>query len=712
MAWGLYLTCLLAALQLRAQPPVLPIGSRPNILFIILDDVGKDQLAAFNPAAPTGPMTPVLNAVVAAGVKFTNFYTTPECSPSRVAFFTGRYPLRTGVDAAILDLDLPAAQISPYEITTPKVLATAGYRSALLGKYHLSVPDNNPDGIEAPIVLGWDLFKGNMNSGPSGIDVTLGGQYTKDVTKYASGFPLGKQTGAAWFLVAGKPKCDENNGAGYTGQQAVTLGGIPALDTLGAFAPKCSAAAGSGPDFTSQNGYYVWNEITANSAGVQTQTARQYIVSAQTDAAIDWIKAQKQGPAPVRPWMATVSYTAIHTPYQQPPAELYPPGFVWPANIPEDPSNIAAQHVLGQLMLAAVDKEIGRLLVNIGLATLDAQGKLVYNPAATNTMVVIAGDNGTYFPSVYPPYSALRSKGSPYETGVTTPLIVAGPLVAAPGRSVTHLVNCVDLFRLFAEIAGVNVRSVVPASHLLDSEPVLPYLTNPNQQSFREYNFSQLGSGLKAPSSKTWPCVLSIGPVKLGADNIFTTQSYCELNGGEWYGPTAVQPVPLFPTSCAIQQAGLYKIFSIGSNKSWALRNDKYKLLKFERAPCDADKGEYEFYDLTPNPTTNPAGIELPEGDLLTKGQPVNLTADQLANFGKLAFALQAVIKSEPACYGDGNLDKRVGIEDLLGVWRLQGLPSVFDFNADGVTGGEDFRSVLANFGNRCLQHGPGVPPE
>jgi hypothetical protein len=60
-------------------------------------------------------------------VTFTNFQTTPQCSPSRAAFFTGRYPLRTGVTSAILDEDLPAAHVSPFEITTPRLLSTAGY---------------------------------------------------------------------------------------------------------------------------------------------------------------------------------------------------------------------------------------------------------------------------------------------------------------------------------------------------------------------------------------------------------------------------------------------------------------------------------------------------------------------------------------------------------------------------------------------------------
>src|SRR5262249_33010437 len=160
---------------------------------------------------------------------------------------------------------------------------------------------------------------------------------------------------------------------------------------------------------------------------------------------------------------------------------LYPPGFVWPKEVPEDSTNPQAQKIMGDLMLFAIDKEIGRLLVSTGLAKQGTSGELIYRPEATNTMIVIVGDNGTWLASVKFPYPPLRAKATPYQTGVSAPLVVSGPLVREPGRSVSQMVNCVDLFQLFGEIAGVDVRAVVPASHILDSQPVLPYLTNPNQ---------------------------------------------------------------------------------------------------------------------------------------------------------------------------------------------------------------------------------------
>jgi hypothetical protein len=710
------LACLgAAALQLggplRAQTHPHPVRSAPpNILFIILDDVGKDVLASFNPSAPTAALTPNINAVIAAGVKFTNFYTMPECSPSRAAFFTGRFAFRTGVNAAILADDLPAAQVSPYEMTTPRVMSQAGYQSALIGKYHLGGPENNPDGNDAPVALGWNYFNGNLRGAPPGIDVTLGGQYTKDTTKYASGFPIGSQPGVAWFQASnGQVRCDNNQGAGYTGQQAVALGGIPALDASGNFASTCADAAGSGPNFTTPNGYYVWPLVVADASGLQATQSRQYMTTAQTNAAVAWI--QTQGKAAGHPWMATVAYNAIHTPYQEPPLDLYPPGFVWPSNVPENAQSAAALPILSDLMLAAADIEVGRLLVGAGLATQDAQGKLVYLPNATNTMIVIVGDNGTYLPSVEPPYDPSRSKGTPYETGVLTPLIVAGPLVNSPGRSVNSMVNSVDLFQLFGEIAGLDVHAIVPASHVLDSVSVLPYLTNPNQASMRQYNFTQLGPGLKPPSVQLWPCVVSSGGVSLASDDLFTSQNECVSAGGTWFGPTTAQPTPQYPTSCAIQAAGLYSNLSILPPWVWALRNTQYKLVQIQRVSCQASLGEFEFYDLAPNPPSNPLGLDLATTNLLTNGQPVNLLPEQAANFWELRFELQAELTSEPVCYGDGNLDKLVNSQDALGVSQFWGQPSVFNFSDSGVTGSQDLHWVYRNFGNNCLENGPGSSP-
>jgi len=685
-------------------PELLPLHARelrghssthsqpPNILFIIMDDVGIDQLNSFNPQAPK--ITPVLDAIAQQGVSFNNAWMMPECSPTRACFFTGRYPLRTGVRAAILSYNLPSTQVSPYEVTTPRVLANAGYASALIGKYHLGGPDNNPAGYGAPAALGWNYYNGCLVGGPPYIDPTLGNQ-TTNTALYPCGFPVGPTKGVCWFQDAqANAYCDDAHGQGYTGQECVQAGGIPALNANGGFAANLAEATII-PDFTINNGYYAWPRTINDGTNVAQTLTRKYMVTAQTDDSIAWIQQQRLSG---KPWMCTASYSSIHTPYQQPPTWLYPPNFTWPTNLAEGNTNEAQIKIISDLMLYALDQEIGRLLVGAGLARRLESGELQYNPEATDTMVIICGDNGTYYESVNPPYNPLRAKASPYQTGVAAPMIVAGPMVRKPGRTVTAMVNAVDLFELFGEIAGLNVRKIVPASHILDSVPTLGYLTNPNKRSSRQYNYSELGSG-KPPLAQTWPSVFTIAGQKIGNDILFDNQSVCEESGGEWFGPGA----SVVYSNCCDVRAYVYTNLTIQPNAVWTVRNDRYKLVKSELASCDADLNPYEFYDLKPT-SINPVGLDNSPYNLLNNRR---LDPRERLNLKKLMAVMDGILDSEPACSGDGNLDKEVNEADAKGVLDYWGLPSVFDFNNDGITDGTDLQTVQSNFGDQCFFHQP-----
>jgi arylsulfatase A-like enzyme len=158
--------------------------------------------------------------------------------------------------------------------------------------------------------------------------------------------------------------------------------------------------------------------------------------------------------------------------------------------------------VLSNQMIEAMDAEIGRVLVETGIATRGPDGSLQYDPERSETMIVIMGDNGTYAAGVKAPFNPLRAKATVYQTGVWVPLIVAGPLVKAPGRQVSAMVNIADVFQLFGEIAGIDVHAVVPPSRPLDSVSMLPYLQESNQRSLRTTNFTQTDSNLKAAA--TW----------------------------------------------------------------------------------------------------------------------------------------------------------------------------------------------------------------
>jgi arylsulfatase A-like enzyme len=127
---------------------------RPNIVFVLVDDMRADQLGI------TGHpfmKTPHLDRVGREGAVFTNaFVTTPLCSPSRASFLTGQYPHKhriTNNDRVGLSI------ISHKLVTFPQWLRRAGYETAFIGKWHMGADDTRRPGFDRWIsFVGQGLF--------------------------------------------------------------------------------------------------------------------------------------------------------------------------------------------------------------------------------------------------------------------------------------------------------------------------------------------------------------------------------------------------------------------------------------------------------------------------------------------------------------------------------------------------------------------------
>lgn len=105
----------------------------PNIVFIFADDLGYGDLGCFG---ATDIDTPNIDRIAAEGIKFTSFLSaSPVCSPSRAGLLTGRMPQRMGINSVFFPESLTG--MDPEEITIAEILKEKGYRTGLVGKWHL-----------------------------------------------------------------------------------------------------------------------------------------------------------------------------------------------------------------------------------------------------------------------------------------------------------------------------------------------------------------------------------------------------------------------------------------------------------------------------------------------------------------------------------------------------------------------------------------------
>ena len=707
-------------------------GKRPNILFIIMDDVGIDQLSVFGygglvPADV--PKTPNINAIAGAGVLFRNVWAMAECSPSRAMFFEGRYPLRTNVFGALLSDDLANSQVSPFEFTTPALLKTRGYDSAEFGKFHLGEPMNNPYHQALVHSLGWDYFDGFLQGAPPPIDTTAGGigpiNPTTNLGPYSCGFVPNKIDGINnGGANEGSCRFVDNTCQDLSVTAAHPTPGLYCLEQGGVFVPDktCQQTPTTAPNFEIYNGYYVWPRIINHPDG-QVDTlkfTRGFVGEATTNSAVSWINSEKNAN---KNWMATVAFPQIHTPYQQVPESLLPAGSPALANLNctgNVLNNLVAYHVLSNQMLESMDTEIGRLLVQTGLASYNPDGSLNYQPQNTNTMVVLIGDNGTYAFGVKLPFNPSRAKGFVYQTGVWVPLIIAGPLVSSPNRVVESMVNIADLYQLFGEIAGIDVHNVVPYYRIVDSVGMLSYLTNPNPSSMRQTNFTQTGRNIHVQAPK--PCVLQSLPGVPGTCvQLMNTEDICHDEGGLWYADlNDTKNGKTYDNCCQVKLD--FPSYDILPDYQNAIRNDAYKVVQLLAPDCNSEQDKHgnfnditytEFYQIdeaAPIPMLDNKNAALcsdnPNNTIVSNHCPKGLTPDQVTNFNNLSSQMGQLLGSEKPCPGDGNEDKIVNGQDLH-FWRkfnelAMGGSSWYDFDLDGQTDSTDFAIIQANLGTKC----------
>ena len=156
-----------------------PIDDRPNIVLIMADDLGYSDIGCFGGEIAT----PNLDALAEGGLRFTEFYNTARCCPTRAALMTGRYMHQSGVGHMVNDSgrDAYRGELSRDSVTIAEVLGKNGYATGMSGKWHVTHNLGKPremvepeERTNWPTDRGFESFYGTIHGAGSFFDpVTL-----------------------------------------------------------------------------------------------------------------------------------------------------------------------------------------------------------------------------------------------------------------------------------------------------------------------------------------------------------------------------------------------------------------------------------------------------------------------------------------------------------------------------------------------------------
>lgn len=376
-------------------------AEKPNIIILYADDLGYGDIG-INGA--TAVKTPNIDQLAAEGINFTDAHSTAAtCTPSRYALLTGEHGFR--IDSDILEGDAPAL-ISPDRPTLPKMLKKAGYKTAVVGKWHLGLGDGNINWNE-PVV-------------PGPLEIGFDYSFLLPVT--------GDRVPTVYLENHDVVNADPNDpiAVSYTGK----IGDRP----LGSERPDLVRyAADPQHNETIINGVARIGSMAGGEKALWKDEEIPQILNAK---AIEFIKKSSGDP-----FFLYYAYHDIHVP-RMPHADFQGATTMGPRGD----------------AIAQVDWVVGELMAQLEVLGL-----------VDNTIVIFTSDNGPVLNDGYMDDAALKlgdhlpggvyrgGKYSAYEAGTRMPTILRWPTTVTPGTS-NALISQIDLYASLAAFLGIELE--------------------------------------------------------------------------------------------------------------------------------------------------------------------------------------------------------------------------------------------------------------
>nr|XP_060625864.1 arylsulfatase H-like isoform X1 [Anolis sagrei ordinatus] len=427
---------------------------KPNILLIMVDDLGYGDLGCFGNDTIR---TPNIDQLAKEGAKLTqHIAAAPLCTPSRAAFLTGRYPIRSGMSARtepqVFIRTGSSGGLPPNETTFAKLLQQQGYTTGLIGKWHQGVScKSRNDHCHHPLNHGFDYFYGTpltfLNECQSGKDPEISKQLRASCWSYTQLISL-----LVFTLLLG-------NISGMTSLKWKAIAFVAVCDILF---------------------FIIWFSCYGFSRYWDCILMKEHIVVEQPikvenvtfkilKEAISFIERNKQGQ-----FLLFVSFLHVHTPCYT--TELF---------------RGKSSHGLYGDNVEEMDWMVGKILTAI-----DKDG------LRDNTFVYFASDNGgslelregsTQCGGWNSIYKGGKAMGG-WEGGIRVPGIVRWPGMIPANIAINEPISLMDIYPTVAHLAGASV----PQDRVIDGKNQIALLQGKVKHSEHEFMFHYCGAYLHA----------------------------------------------------------------------------------------------------------------------------------------------------------------------------------------------------------------------